>query len=125
MANPNLRVVIPENPAQELDLAKKIYAKHTAMAATSPLASLQTHTWTVNGPQVANALTLHAQAEDLKRQAEEAYRKRDVLLAEIDQSVKASRDLLLAVYRDNPKILGEWGFEVDDSARAKKAAATK
>jgi len=44
MANPNLRVVIPENPAQELDLAKKIYAKHIAMAATSPLASLQTHT---------------------------------------------------------------------------------
>jgi len=39
--------------------------------------------------------------------------------------VKASRDLLLAVYRDNPKILGEWGFVVDDSVRAKKAAATK
>jgi len=125
MASTNQRVNIPRNAAQELDLAKKIYAKHIAMAATSPLASLQTHTWTVNGPQVANALTLHAQAEDLKRQAEEAYRKRDVLLAEIDQSVKASRDLLLAVYRDNPKILGEWGFEVDDSARAKKATATK
>lgn len=121
MANPNQRVVIPKNPAQELDLAKKVFTKHTAMAATSPLNSLQTHTWAVNGPQVATAITLHQQAEDLTRQAEEAYRKRDILLAEIDQSVKASRDLLLGVYRDNPKILGEWGFEVDDSARTKKA----
>ncbi len=123
MANVKPSVVIPTNPAQELDLAKKVYAKHTAMAATSPLNALQTHTWAVNGPQVANALTLHAQAEDLARQAEEAYRKRDILLAEIDHSLKASRDLLLGVYRDNPKILGEWGFEVNDAVRAKKATA--
>jgi hypothetical protein len=70
--------------------------------------------------QVATGLTLHQQAEDYKRQAEEAYRKRDLLLAEIAESVKASRDLLLGVYRDNPKILGEWGFEVNDSVRATK-----
>lgn len=123
MANLRPRVVIPTKPAQALDLAKKVYAKHTAMAATSPLNVLQMHTWAVNGPQVANALTLHAQAEDLARQAEEAYRKRDILLAEIDHSLKASRDLLLGVYRDNPKILGEWGFEVNDAVRAKKASA--
>jgi len=123
MANLRPRVVIPTKPDQALDLAKKVYAKHTAMAATSPLNVLQTHTWAVNGPQVANALTLHAQAEDLARQTEEAYRKRDVLLAEIDHSLKASRDLLLGVYRDNPKILGEWGFEVNDAVRAKKATA--
>ena len=118
MANPNLRVAIPKNAEEKIDLATKVYKKHTAMAAASPLNSLLTHTWTANGPQVATALTLHLQAEDLMRQAEEAYRKRDLLLGEITESLLASRDLLLGVYRDNPKILGEWGFVVDDTVRA-------
>lgn len=123
MANSKPRVVIPSNPAQRIDLSAKIYKKHVAMTTTSPLNALQTNTWTQNGPQVANALTLHQQAEDLSRQAEEAYRKRDVLLASIDESIKSSRDLLLGVYRDNPKILGEWGFEVNDTAAAAKKSA--
>jgi hypothetical protein len=120
MANPNIRIVIPSNPEEIIDLASKVYKKHTVDAAKSPLVALQTHTWTSNGPQVATALTLHQQAEDFKRQAEEAYRKRDLLLTELTESVKSSRDLLLGIYRDNPKILGEWGFEVNDSARASK-----
>ena len=111
MANTKPRVNIPKNPAQKLDLASKIYAKHTSMAATSPLNALQSHTWTTNGPEVANAQSLH-------QQAEEAYRKRDLLLSEIDESIKSTRDLLLGIYRDNPKELGQWGFEVDDSVRA-------
>ena len=119
------RVNIPRNPAQAIDLAGKVYKKHTILAAASPLKSLQTHTWEVNGPQVANALTFHQQAEDFARQAEEAYRKRDLLLAEINESIKASRDLLLGVYRDNPKILGEWGFVVDDSPKAAKKSEVK
>jgi len=36
----------------------------------------------------------------------------------IDESIKSTRDLLLGIYRDNPKELGQWGFEVDDSVRA-------
>lgn len=118
MANTKPRVNIPKNPAQLLDLASKIYAKHTSMAAASPLNALQRHTWTVNGPEVANAQTLNQQAEEFQRQAELAYRNRDMLLTEIDESIKSTRDLLLGIYRDNPKELGQWGFEVDDSVRA-------
>ena len=123
MANVKPRVNIPNNPAQELDLAAKIYDKHLSSGTGSPLNALQTHNWTDNGPLVADALSLHNQAEELKRQAEEAYRQRDLLVAEIDQSVKSSRDLLLGIYRDNPKQLGQWGFEVDDSPRATKKQA--
>lgn len=117
MANTKPRVIIPKNPAQKLDLASRIYAKHISMEATSPLNALQNHTWAVNGPEVANAQTLNQQAEDFQRQAELAYRNRDILLAEIDESIKSTRDLLLGIYRDNPKELGQWGFEVDDSVR--------
>jgi len=73
--------------------------------------------------RVANALTLHQQAEDLQRQADLAYRKRDLLMNEIDQSIKSTRDLLIGIYHDNPKELTQWGFDVSDSpkAAAKKA----
>ena len=118
MANSKPRVSIPTNPAQKIDLAARIYAKHVADAEASLLKTLLNHNWTVNGPEVANALSLHQQAEDLQRQADLAYRKRDLLLGEIDESIKSSRDLLLGVYRDNPKELNQWGFDVSDSVRA-------
>ena len=120
MANTNYRVNIPKNAEELLDLATKVYAKHTDLAAASPLNAMVSHNWTNNGPNVEPCLQLHKQAEDLKRQAEEAYRQRDLMLTEITESVKASRDLLLGVYRETPKSLGEFGFEVDDSARAAK-----
>ena len=123
MSNPKVRVDIPNNPSQKLDLAGRIYAKHTADAENSLLNAMQTHKWEANGPEVANALSLHQQAEDLQRQANLAYRKRDLLLSEIDESIKSSRDLLLGIFRDNPKELSQWGFDVSDTpkAAAKKA----
>jgi hypothetical protein len=118
MANSTYRVNIPKNTEELLDLAAQVYERHTYLAATSPLSAMVSHKWADNGPNVAPCLLLHKKAEELKRQAEEAYRQRDLLLGEITESVKASRDLLLGVYRDTPKTLGEYGFEVDDSARA-------
>lgn len=122
MPNSKPRVNIPTNPAQKLDLAARVYAKHTADGANSPLNAMQYHKWDANGPEVANALTLHQQAEDLQRQADLAYRKRDLLMNEIDQSIKSTRDLLIGIYHDNPKELNQWGFDVSDTA---KAAAKK
>jgi hypothetical protein len=120
MANSSYRINIPKNNEELLDLATKVYQKHTDLAATSPLSAMVSHKWSDNGPNVALCLQLHKQAEELKRQAEEAYRQRDLLLSSITESVKASRDLLLGVYRETPKALCEYGFEVDDSARAAK-----
>jgi hypothetical protein len=123
MANSSYRVIIPRNPEELLDLAAKVYQKHTSLATASPLNAMVSHKWADNGPNVAPCLQLHKQAEELSRQAEEAYRQRDLLLGEILESVKASRDVLLGVYRQTPKVLGEFGFEVDDSPRAAKAKA--
>jgi hypothetical protein len=41
-----------------------------------------------------------------------AYRERDLLLTPITETVKASRDLLLGVFRAKPKKLGDWGFKI-------------
>jgi len=123
MANSAYRVTIPKNAEELLDLAAKVYKKHTDLGTASPLNAMVSHKWTDNGPNVEPCLQLHLQAEELKRKAEEAYRQRDLMLGEITESVKASRDLLLGVYRETPKALGEFGFEVDDSARAAKKQA--
>lgn len=120
MPNSKPRVNIPTNPALRLDLAARIYAKHVADGANSPLNALQNHTWTENGREVANAISLNNQAEDLQRQTDLTYRKRDLLLAEIDECIKSSRDLLLSLNRDNPKELNQWGFDVSDTARSVK-----
>lgn len=118
MPNSKPRVNIPTNPVQKLELAARIYAKHSAAGAASPLNALQTHKWDDNGPEIANAQALHQQAEDFQRQTDLAYRKRDLLLSEIDESIKATRDLLMGIFRDNPKELNQWGFDVSDTVRA-------
>lgn len=117
MPNTRPRVKIPTNAEELLDLASKVYNKHMMLVATSPLHALQSHTWEENGPKLVTATTFHQQAEDSRRQAEEFYRSRDLVLEEIEKSVKSSRNLLLSIYSENPKELGQWGFEVDDSAR--------
>jgi hypothetical protein len=123
MAKSTYRVNIPKNIEALLDLATQVYRRHTYLAAASPLNVMVSHKWADNGPNIEPCLLLHKKAEELMRQAEEAYRQRDLLLGEITESIKASRDLLLGVYRDIPKTLGEYGFEVDDSVRAAKKHA--
>ena len=120
MGNSKPRVDVPKNVVDELQLAARIYAKHLADGDKSVLKSLVNHNWDNNGPEVAKTLTLHNQAEDLQRQANLAYRQRDLQCEEIDNSVKATRDLLLGIYHDNPKELSQWGFDVSDSVRAAK-----
>lgn len=122
MDNSMYRVNIPSNPEELFDLAAKILKKHTELGVSSPLKALVSHTWTKNGPKVVEGLAKHQQAEEWSRFAEEATKQRNLLLGEITESVKASRDLLLGVCRENPKTLGEFGFEVNDSTRADKKA---
>ena len=108
------RVGIPINVQESLELADIIKKKHLADGEQSPLNSLLDHSWTVAGPQLETCLQHHLRAEELKRQMELAYRERDALLKPISETVRASRDLLMGIYRSSPKRLGEWGFSVSD-----------
>ena len=119
MGGKGFRVVLPDNIPQKLDLAGKINAKNTADGNNSPLKALVDHNWETTGPKVKTCLDLHNKGEEYRRLMEEAYRDRDALLVEIDGIIKSSRDLLLGVYGNTPKRLGEWGFTVDDSPRSK------
>lgn len=120
MANSMFRVNIPSNVKELLELAANIFKKHTELGTTSPLNAMTSHKWSDNGSKVADCLAKHQLAEELTKQATKAYQERDLLLSEITESVKASRDLLIGVYRDTPKALGDFGFEVYDTTRAAK-----
>jgi hypothetical protein len=59
-------------------------------------------------------------AKRKRTQAENLYKQRDLLLIPIKESIRSSRDVLLGIYRENPRELGEWGFEVNSSVRKTK-----
>ena len=125
MANQNVRVQIPRNVTELLTLAENIYEKHQADAAASPLNTLQDANWKDNGDKIAQAQALDEKAKQMQKDLEGLFEQRDLLVQPLLATVKASRDLLLGIYTSNPKKLGDWGFSVDDSPKAKKDDGTK
>ncbi len=125
MATTKGRVLISRNPEQLLRLAKKVYDKHVADGATSDLNNLDNsiYDWTKVVPTIATCTSLHDLAEDYKAKMEEAYRKRDALLNPIEEHVKGSSAFLKGKYAKQPKKLGSWGFEIDDTVKAPKKKA--
>lgn len=120
MSNNILRIVIPKTIGRMLKLAGLIYNKHLTDGANSPLHILSDYNWNEHGPKVQAATEKHAEAEEYARRAELAYRERDQLMGDVDGLIKSSRDLLKGTFKKTPKKLGDWGFEVNDTPRAKK-----
>jgi hypothetical protein len=114
------RIVIPTNAAELLNLAKKIYEKHVADGADSPLNAMQDFNWAVDGPKVAPCQQNNADAEVAAKKAEQLYRQRDQDLPFIKAIVQNSASVLKGIYAKNPKVLGDYGFVVDDSKQTKK-----
>ena len=114
------RIAIPTNIVENLQLASKVYEKHQKDGASSILNNLDDMDWNKTGANVDLCLQKHLEAEELKRKMEEAYRTRDLYLPQINELLRASKGLLKGVFSKNPKKLGEWGFSVDDSPKAKK-----
>ena len=114
------RIVLPKNPAELLDLATKIYNKHQVDGANSPLNAQQDFNWVTEGPKVAPCKNNHEKAEEAAKQAEQFYRQRDIDLPAVKAIVQNSAQVLKSIYAKNPKVLGEYGFVVDDSKTVKK-----
>ena len=115
------RIVIPSNPKELLDLAQAILQKHLADGATSPLNAQQDFSWAVEGPKVAPCIENNKKAEEAAKLAEQYYRQRDIDYVPIKDIVKNSAQLLKKIYAKNPKVLGEYGFVVDDSKPVQKS----
>ncbi|MBC7449281.1 MAG: hypothetical protein H7330_14610 [Hymenobacteraceae bacterium] len=116
------RVNIPKTPKEGFELAAKIYAKHQADGTASELRNLDGESWDVVGPTIATGMEHHVEAERLKSLMEEEYRLRDAVFKPIDSINRASSGYLKGKYAKNPKKLGAWGYEIDDTPPAKSAA---
>lgn len=117
------RIIIPQNVEDALRLAKQVYEKHAQDGASSLLNNIDGYSWEEVGDKIETCLKKHLEAEELKRKMEEAYRERDLIAPEVMAILRASASLLKAVYTKNPKKMGEWGFSVDDTPKAKEKKA--
>ncbi len=115
------RIKLPISAKDILDLAQKIYQKHMNDGPASPLHNMEGNPWDTLGPEIMYAQAKHDEAEGYRRKMEEAYRERDKYMPRYSDLVRSTAALLKALFRTNPKRLGEWSFDVDDSMPVKKA----
>ena len=92
-----------------------------ALGAASPLGGLKIAEWTAS---TATADSENKKATQLRRDAEKATQNRDNAISDntdpvgVEFNVKSARDILMALNKGNEQTLGDWGFDVDTSARA-------
>jgi hypothetical protein len=120
-----VKVEIPRNPTELLTLATAIFEKHTADGTASILHVLQDYPWSVSGPLLPNTVILNNEGSRLIKDSEKSYELRDIALEKFEGAVKATRTFLMGIYKNTPKTLGDWGFVVNDSAKAKPTALKK
>jgi hypothetical protein len=125
MPKKNVKVEIPENPTELLELAKKISDKHIADGANSALKAMVDFNWSISQPLIAPAQSNDAQAAAYRAKAEEFIGERNKNMRSIEGSVRATRDVLLGLNKKNPKVLGQWGFVVSESISAAPKRKTK
>jgi|CXWL01.1.fsa_nt_gi hypothetical protein len=109
------RVKLPQWGGDFLNITKSISQKHTELGVDSPLKVLEDYDFDDVTPLVDTALLKHKEAEDYAGKAETAYRERDKNKPLLNDATRAALNLLKAKYAKNPKMLIEWGVEVDDS----------
>lgn len=112
-----IRVKMSTSAEAIINLAQMVIQKHKELGSESPLKVLD---WDKQAENITKAEQLHKQAKEYERLAEQMHEQRNVLVNELNELLKQSRDLLKALYRNEPRKLGEFGFTVDDTPRRKK-----
>ena len=119
------RIAISNNPKEILTLATKVYQKHKADGASSPLSNLDGIDWSAIGATIEPASALQSEVEVLKGRLEMIYRERDLYVSGLVEALRASRNLLKALNQKNPRRLSDWGFQIEDSVRQAKKPKTE
>jgi hypothetical protein len=114
------RISITTNVPDGVSLAEKVYTKHQADGAASPLNNLDDVDWAVTGPKLKTCRQQHDLAEQLKKDSEKAYAIRDAIYAEVTEILRVSKNTLKGRFTKNPKKIGDWGFQIDDTPPPKK-----
>lgn len=111
------RIDLSFRPKDNLELLQRILDKHTELGDSSPLKQIIGIDLNAAKEKITSTLAAHEAAEYHKRQMELQYAQRDVLLPELKNTLRKTIALLKATYAGNPKTMGEWGVEVNDTVR--------
>ena len=106
------KVSIPRKIEDQLDLSRRVAARHALDGASSILNSLQDYSWNTLASTIPTCLAMHVEAETLDHRIKIVYPERDRLLKPLVSAVRATSKFLLGVYRATPTRLGDWGFDV-------------
>lgn len=128
MSRKNVRVIIPRNPDEFIELAERIVTKHNEDPVNSLLSGLDMADFEA---KVLAAKASNASAKQLRKDAETATEDRDHILGrKKDQSsstegtvlnfVTRARDILLGYHKGKEQHLGDFGFDVNQSVASAK-----
>ncbi|MBP9151344.1 MAG: hypothetical protein KBF73_03595 [Flavobacteriales bacterium] len=131
MTKKRVRVTIPRNADELIELGESIVAKHNEAVATSPLNGLDMAAFAA---KVAAAKAKNVEQKKLRKDAETATEDRDGLLGKKkDQNsttegtvlnfVSSVRDILLGHNKGKEQHLGDFGFEVSQSGSSGSASS--
>jgi hypothetical protein len=123
MSRRNLRIEIPRNPSDVIELGDAIVAKHTADGVASPLAVADVDAMKLLLQQVKDKNTL---AEQLHRDAETATADRKTATGTAQGQNSSTpntmiyyfgkfRNQLAGLFLGQEHRLGDWGYNVDTS----------
>lgn len=123
------RVSYPPDFMGRTIVVKDLITKHGSFpVGTSPLLPYLTEnsiSLTTNATDVTNAVTAHNNflAQDSLR--EEKREERDTKIAPVEEHLRGIAQFLVGLFSKTPKKAGQWGFEVDDSARPSQESIKK
>ena len=80
--------------------------------------------WETESSKITTSQAKHNEAEGYREKMDAAYGERDLIMANIVNIVRASRDVLVGINRENMKRLGDWGFSVESTPAAKPKAVS-
>ena len=94
--------------------------QHEKLGKNSPLVVLD---WEKSGPLIEEATEADAKLTALRREVEKLSGRVNVLVdGSLVEFVRSCRDVLTGAFRGELRQMVDFGFEVDDSPRAKKPA---
>lgn len=113
MSRKLVRVDIPSDPSEAIVLLGKVEAKHKSLGDASPLKGME---WVDNiSPALARAAEHDALADQFRSDAERETGTRNKEMPAVKEALRGARDVLLGLYRSNPKMLVDFGYDVSDS----------
>lgn len=103
----------------------KVADAHKDQGKDSPLTILD---WAEISPIITEAEDLDSKIGKLNRELEKLTERRRTLVEKpegLADFARKSRDILSGVYRNEMKKLGDFGFDVNDTPKARKTNGTK